>query len=237
MNWVRLYITVEGQSEKEFADLVLKPHLAGYAIDVRPRVVVTNRKLGKRGGMLDFDKIRGDLWRLMKEDRHGATRFTTMVDLYALPSEFPGWTEAQKRPRPLERVALLEKALEAEFAEPRFLPFIQLHEFEALLYCDLGQLQLRIAGSESGINALKKEVTGLEPEEINEGSNTAPSKRIIRHVPIYERNKVRVGAPAAAAIGLSNLRAKCPHFGGWVRRLECLGQTSQSAVQANPSAV
>lgn len=220
--WHRLYITVEGQAEKEFADRVLRPHLAGYAIDVRPRVVVTNRKLGKRGGIMDFDKIKGDLGRLMKQDRHPEARFSTMVDLYALPAEFPGWVEAHTKKLPTDRVAVLEAALQAEFGDPRFLPFIQLHEFEALLYCDLGELQQRIAGSEAGISALKCEVQHLNPEDINEGTTTAPSKRIIRHIPIYERNKVRVGAPAAAAIGLPKLRQKCPHFGTWITTLENL---------------
>ena len=227
--WVRLYVTVEGQTEKEFADRVLKPHLTGYAIDVRPRVVLTNRKLGKRGGILDFDKIRGDIGRLMKEDTHAEARFTTMVDLYALPSQFPGWAEARKKTSPVERVQVLEKALETEFAEPRFLPFIQLHEFEALLYCDLAELQRRIVNSETGIKALRAETGAMNPEDINEGASTAPSKRIIRHVPIYERNKVRVGAPAAAAIGLSALRSKCPHFGGWLSRLESLGNPPVAA--------
>ena len=222
MGWVRLYITVEGQAEKEFADLALKPHLAGYSVDVRPRVVLTNRKLGRRGGVFSFSRIRDDLERLMNQDRHGDARFTTMVDLYALPSEFPGWAEARKKSQPIDRVAALEKALEAQFAEPRFIPFVQLHEFEALLYCDLGELERRIAGSAGGIKALKAEVLNLEPEEINEGSMTAPSKRIIRHVPIYERNKVRVGAPAAAAIGLHKLRSMCPHFGAWLTKLESL---------------
>ncbi|MDB6064166.1 MAG: hypothetical protein JWR26_374 [Pedosphaera sp.] len=226
--WIRLYITVEGQTEKEFADRTLKPHLAGYSIDVRSRVVLTNRKLGKRGGILDFEKIRSDLGRLMKEDQHGEARFTTMVDLYALPSEFPGWAEARKKSQPVERVAALERALETKLAEPRFIPFIQLHEFEALLYCNLEELQRRIANSQNGINALRKEVMHLEPEEINEGSTTSPSKRIIRHIPIYERNKVRVGAPAAAAIGLNKLRLKCPHFGNWLSRLEALGTKTQA---------
>jgi hypothetical protein len=162
----------------------------------------------------------------MKQDRHGEARFTTMVDLYALPSEFPGWAEARKKVQPVERVTVLEKALETEFAEPRFIPFIQLHEFEALLYCDLGELQRRIAGSEPGIRSLSTEVANLDPEEINEGSTTAPSKRIIRHVPVYERSKVRVGAPAAAAIGLTKLRSMCPHFGAWLTRLERLAPTS-----------
>ena len=222
MDWLRLYITVEGQTEKDFADRLLKPHLASYSIDVRPRVVVTNRKMGKRGGILDFDKIRGDLGRLMKQDRQPETRFTTMVDLHALPTAFPGWGEARKQNRPGDKVGVLETALEKEIGDTRFLPFIQLHEFEALLYCDLSELQHRIADSQPGISALQREVQDLEPEEINEGSSTAPSKRIIRHVPIYERNKVRVGAPAAAAIGLPKLRLKCPHFGAWITKLEML---------------
>jgi hypothetical protein len=223
MAWVRLYITVEGHAEREFADLALKPHLANYSIEVRPRVVLTNRKLGKRGGILDFAKIRGDIVRLMKQDRHAEARFTTMMDLYALPPQFPGWQEARKKNHPIERVAALENALQSEFAEPRFIPFIQLHEFEALLYCDLTQLQSRIVGSDAGIEALTREVLHLQPEDIDGGASTAPSKRIITHIPIYERNKVRVGAPAAAAIGLKNLRAKCPHFATWLTKLEALG--------------
>lgn len=222
-NWVRLYVTVEGQAEKEFVDKTLKPHLAAFAIDVRPRVVVTNRKLGKRGGVLDFEKIRSDVSRLMKQDAHSEARFTIMVDLYALPSEFPGWSESRKQAGPRERVRVLEDSLAKEFAEPRFLPFIQLHEFEALLYCDLTELQSRIANSEAGIKSLQAEVKGMAPEEINEGATTAPSKRIIRHLPVYERNKVRVGAPAAAAIGLNTLRSSCPHFGEWLSKLEALG--------------
>ena len=229
MKWVRLYITVEGQSEKEFADRALKPHLAGYEVEVRSRVVLTNRKLGRRGGIFDFHKIKGDLTRLMKADQQPEARFTTMVDLYSLPAEFPGWADAKTKTRPVDRISVLEKALASELAEPRFLPFIQLHEFEALLYCDLAQLQPRIANSAAGITALRQEIGNLAPEEINEGSTTAPSKRIIRHVPIYERNKVRVGAAAAAAIGLSSLRAKCPHCGNWLTQLEALGRTPAPA--------
>jgi len=222
MGWLRLYITTEGQSERKFADDVLRPHLAKFSIDVKSRVVLTNRKLGKRGGILDFEKIHGDLQRLMREDRHPEARFTTMVDLYALPPEFPGWAEARNKTGPRERVEALEAAFQSNMGDSRFLPHIQLHEFEALLYCDLAQLQQRIADSEKAFAALAQEVRGMQPEDINEGVTTAPSKRIINHVPIYDRLKVRVGATAAAAIGLPRLRAKCPHFNEWVARLEAL---------------
>ncbi len=199
--WLRLYITVEGQTEKEFADKSLKPHLAQHAIQVIPKVVLTNRKLGKRGGIMDFQKIHDDLSRQMKQDQNVEARFTTMVDLYALPNEFPGWAEARKQSLPVNRVSVLEQHLAQSMGDGRFVPYIQLHEFEALLYCDLYELQRRIADSAKPIADLQQEVNHLQPEEINEGSTTAPSKRIINHLPIYERNKVRVGAPAAAAIG------------------------------------
>lgn len=222
MSWLRLYITVEGQAEKAFADQALTPHLANYNIEVKPRVVLTNRKLGKRGGILDFAKIEGDLTRLMHQDRHPEARFTTMIDFYALPPEFPGWAEARKQALPKDRVAVLEDSLRNRFGDDRFQPYIQLHEFEALLYCDLSELQCRLNNAEHGIAALQREVRGLAPEDINEGATTAPSKRIINHLPVYERSKVRVGAPAAAAIGLPALRAKCPHFHEWLSRLESL---------------
>ena len=157
---------------------------------------------------------RGEEWRHLRP---------ISVRFKALPSEFPGWNEARKKTVPRERVQVLEQALAKEFADPRFLPFIQLHEFESLLYCDLNELRRRIEDSEAGIQALRAEVKDTPPEDINEGATTAPSKRIIRHLPIYERNKVRVGAPAAAAIGLNTLRNRCPHFGGWLSKLEALG--------------
>lgn len=222
MTWVRLYITTEGQTERKFAEEVLGTHLANYNIEVKARVVLTNRKLGKRGGTMDYDKIRGDLQRLMLEDQNQEARFTTMIDLYALPNTFPGWTEAMQPAHPQNRVTILERSLKAAITDQRFLPYIQLHEFEALLYCDLSQLQKRITGSAPGLTKLTKEVRGIPPEEINDGTTTAPSKRIIRHVPIYERSKVRVGVAAAAAIGLPALRNKCPHFNSWVNRLEAL---------------
>ena len=222
MSWLRLYLTIEGQAEKAFADAAITPHLANFNIEVRPRLVLTNRKLGKRGGILNFNKIHGDLTRLMKQDQKPEARFTTMIDLYALPSEFPGWPQAQAISNPIEKVSTLEKAFQAEFGDPRFHPYIQLHEFEALLFCDLSELQRRLNNSEQGIETLRREVQHLQPEQINEGAHTAPSKRIIQHLPLYERSKVRVGAPAAAAIGLPILRSKCPHFNDWLTRLENL---------------
>jgi hypothetical protein len=226
LSWVRLYITVEGETELKFAKDTLATHLADFEVEVRPRMVLTNRKLGKRGGALAFQRFKRDTAHLMKDDANEEARFSTMIDLYALPSDYPGWNEAEKKSKPGERVRELEKALAAELGDSRFIPFLQLHEFEALLYCDLSQIQSRIEDSERAIAQLQKEVASFAcPEDIDEGQATSPSKRLIRHLPRYGHLKVRVGAPAAGAIGLPVLREKCPHFGQWLTQLENLTQT------------
>jgi len=119
MRWLRLYITTEGQSERKVAEELLAPHLAYFNIDVRVRVVLTNRKLGKRGGVLDYQKIRDDITRLLKEDPKDDARFTTMIDLYALPNKFPGWLEARPLTQPQQRVAALEAALVKDIGSKR----------------------------------------------------------------------------------------------------------------------
>jgi hypothetical protein len=188
-------------------------------------MVLTNRKLGKRGGALHFQRLKRDMTHLMKDDANREARFSTMIDLYALPADSPGWTEAEKKSKPADRVVELEKALAGELADSRFIPFLQLHEFEALLYCDLNQILSRIEDSETAIAQLQREVAHLNPEDINEGEATAPSKRLLKHLPRYEHLKIVVGAPAASAIGLPVLREKCAHFGQWLTGLENLKQS------------
>ena len=57
-----------------------------------------------------------------------------------------------------------------------------------------------------------------EKEEINERPQFAPSKRIQALFPAYK--KTLHGPTAAARIGQDRIRAQCPHFDGWIGRLE-----------------
>jgi len=220
MSWLSLHIVAEGETERRFAESCLSPHLFAHEINAKVTVIITNRRLGKRGGVLSYKQVKDDIERRLKEDRRQDARFTTMLDFYALPNGFPGWTEAHRQRTALERVSALEAAFANDIGDRRFIACLQLHEFEALLYTDPSQIRTRIAGSGNGIEALQNEVKSLAPEEINEGQTTAPSKRLIRHVPLYEKSKPRVGAPAAAAIGHPRLRSSCAHFNAWI----CLGE-------------
>ena len=106
----------------------------------------------------------------------------------------------------------------------RFIPYIQIHEFEALAFVDLDVLPSQFPDGEAdGAPArLRQDVGFTAPEDINDGSLTAPSKRLIHEVPAYEHMKSIAGPALAARIGLATLRAACPHLNAWITRLEQL---------------
>jgi len=105
-----------------------------------------------------------------------------------------------------------------DFGTHRLLPYLSLHEFEALLLADPGEIGTSLSGQTS---RLEEEVSGFRsPEEIDEGPETHPAARIVRLLPSYR--KAVHGPLAAARIGLKSMRQRCPHFDNWVTRLERL---------------
>jgi hypothetical protein len=159
----------------------------------------------------------------MQGKHSSETWFTTMLDLYAIPEDFPGLAAALSRPV-RERVAALEGAFAADMASDhlwRFTPHLQLHEYEALLLVDVDLIGRRIPDEAAvGVPALTRDIAGSAPEDVDGGVETAPSKRIIRSFPSYAGLKTSVGPIVAADIGLPRLRAACPHFSAWLDELE-----------------
>ena len=227
----RLHFFVEGPTEQTFADTLLKRHLANFGVYMQKPVLIAHaRKKGRihRGGGRNFTAMQNDITCRLKEDPGRDAFFTTMIDLYALHANFPGLEEAEKlRMDPYRRVEALEKSWLDETGDSRFMPFIQLHEFEAYLFSDVSQLALFFDNASSGIAALRKIVDDVQsPEQIDDGQHTAPSKRMIEQFPEYDDLKPTVGPQAAETIGLENIRFKCPHFKRWIERLEKLGAKS-----------
>jgi Domain of unknown function (DUF4276) len=98
-----------------------------------------------------------------------------------------------------------------------------LHEFEAILFSDPSCFRYSYEDHEKQIAELPKIADGYaNPELIDDGQQTAPSKRIISQIPDYEDAKPAVGPDVAILIGLEAIRAKCPHFNAWLSRLETL---------------
>ncbi len=199
---VRLYFYVEGQTEQEYVARVLRPHLAGFAVQVMGAVLAASgRKHGYffRGGGRRYQPMRNDLGNLLRQDAHADARFTTMFDLYALHDGFPGWDEAEtQRHIPRERVVTLERAFAADVGDHRFIPHIQLYEFETILLCEASHFALVYDNCGAGIAALQAAVaTATSPELVNDGETTAPSKRIISPFPQYRGQKTTVGVELA----------------------------------------
>lgn len=117
----------------------------------------------------------------------------------------------------------LEAALGHDISDWRFIPYIQLHEFEALILTDPRQLASQFDNCDEGIARLETMVSRFtSPEHVNDNTDTAPSKRIIREIPEYQGRKASAGPIVAAKIGLSTLRSQCAHFAQWLDKLESL---------------
>ncbi len=220
---MRLKVLVEGQSEEAFVNRVLGPHLHHFEVWPVAFIVYTSRKRGARGGVTGFERIRRDLRRLMREDRNADVRFTSMFDLYRFPSDLPGMDSIAERD-PYRRVdqvqAAFEKTIVEELDDNRFLPYLQLHEFEALIMAEPARLSHVYPARRKEIEGLEASLRHFEsPEHVN--LDDPPSKRIERAVPEY--GKVAAAAQVTGAIGLDAIRAKCRHFHDWLTRIEALG--------------
>jgi len=224
----RLYLFAEGQTEQTFADTILKEHLANFSVYMHgPVLIATARKKGKvyRGGGRHYLPMKNDIVRFLKQESGPDVYFTTMIDLYAIHSDIPGREESEKfRNDPLKRVTFLQEEFGNDIDDPRFIPFIQLHEFEAILFADPSGFACFYEHADMQIARLQEVVDAFgNPEMINDGQQTAPSKRITAEFSDYVHAKPTVGPQVAGLIGLPTIRAKCPHFNSWITRLELLG--------------
>lgn len=226
----RLFVVVEGQTEEGFVKGVLGPHLQARSIFTSTIIVTTRRdeltgaKLGKGGGRwLHWSK---DLRRLMGEQRGGDVAFTTLIDLYGLPRDFPQLEALSKTADTLQRASQLEEVMYEQFGDRRFMPYVQRHEFEALVLAGLDALAGFLDAEEDlrGLEQLRSDVANRAPEDVNDGRDTAPSKRLMTRIPSYR--KTLHGPLAVESTGLARLRAVCPRFNAWVTKLEGLSAGS-----------
>jgi hypothetical protein len=215
----RLFVVVEGETEELFVKRLLQPHLWTFDVHPEPINVAGGRSWGRWNHVL----------LTLLKSQPGDARFTTLFDLYALPRDFPGLEQAKAERDTSKRAAWLEERMKLALGNDlRLIPYLQCHEMEALLYVDLGVLSelLDAPDDREGLGRLRVATAALAPEDINDDVRTAPSRRLLAHIPSYR--KTLHGPLVLEAIGLERLAEKCPRFGGWLRRLEALGHTPPS---------
>jgi len=221
----RLNLIVEGQTEETFVRDLLASHLGVHGVFVSVRCIETSRsrKKGKiyRGGATTYERAQRDIQRWLRED--AGAHFSTMFDLYALPVDFPGIEAARKTNDVYEKVRRIEEALASDIGDRRFIPYIQLHEFEGLLFSSVAAIdEILLPYAPSRLPELEAIRNRYKtPEEIDDGQDTAPSKRLADLYSNYD--KVSFGLRIAARIGLDVIRRECPHFSQWLGKLESLG--------------
>lgn len=227
---VRLNMTVEGQTEQSFCVDVLAPYLAQREIYLtKPRLTALRRKKGlvHRGGLAKYRPMKNDIRFWLKEDEGPDVLFTTMMDMYGLPGDFPKLSEALALVDPYEKVRVLEEALRKDIGDPRFLAYIQLHEFETLLFTDPQRFSKVFEDRPQPVaQAAELDQQFASPEHIDDGASTHPSARILKLFPDYE--KVIDGVQIASAIGIEGMRSRCSHFDSWLAGLESLAGEPQN---------
>ena len=211
---MRLYLVVEGATEERFVKDVLAPHFHGLGYH-RCTPMQVRRGGGARGGGRSWQPWQRFVSHLLKEHRGSEVRVSTMLDLYGIPGDTPGLDLALSGEA---RAGQIEAALAAQIGDHRFVPYVQVHEFEALVFAASDEFRLLSADQKMVAAVVAEAARYPNPELINDGVETAPSKRLHRLFAGYD--KVEHGADVTGLAGLTRLRARCPHFGAWISQLE-----------------
>jgi hypothetical protein len=180
---------------------------------------------GHKGGNFRVERLLFDVERRLLEDV--SSFCTTFFDFYALSAGFPGINEAGRQRNIADKAVCVQTALREWFerkigeeAVRRFIPYVQMYEFEGLLFSDPEKLAQGIhkPGLAVEFDAIRRQFP--TPEDINNNYETAPGKRIGKLCPGYK--KPINGLQVAAEMGIETIRRECRLFDSWLKRLEAL---------------
>jgi hypothetical protein len=230
---VTVHIIVEGQTEKDFVEKILKKELKKFGVHT------TVSLLGRDGGSVTFERLKTDV----KHTMTGKYDYvTTMLDYYGSDNKWPGKGEieklvasgtsisADKIGEMIEGDTLdrMVKELPDLSIKEKFIPYFQMYEFEALLFSDPEVLAVKLQVNQKYIDDIVSKFP--TPEDINNSVNTAPSKRLDRlnkeHSKSKQGYKKRIqGIEIVEATGLETISKECTHFRKWFERIKGLANS------------
>lgn len=228
MQRVTLFVIAEGHSESGFFKPLLGAHLGSLGIDLHVPIIGRGNA---KGGLKfrTFAQVCEEIHDFLADRRRPYV--TTFFDYYGLPiggGRF-GWdfvpsAKARGGADAIEKVFGDGVSRIAGPLTERFIPYIQLHELEALYFADpplLGEV-LDNPARVNKFSAIVESSGGCE--NINDSPDTAPSKRIQALCPNYIKGRSSAAhAPRLGSrLSLDTVRVACPRFGAWLSRLEAL---------------
>lgn len=210
----RVVFIVEGDTEIGFIQKCVIPYLygKGFTNSMNAQKILTNRKLNKKGGNVGFKYLKNDILRV------AATKnvlITTLLDFFRLPVDYPGYTADSQKIADVELAVKeqLKEVIDASF----FLPYIQRHEMESLMYTNMDGFNV-VIDDDKQLEELQQIINWYpNPEDINGGAETAPSKRLKR---IFPYEKTTDGEMILEVLEVDDIRAKCPRFNACIALLE-----------------
>jgi len=213
---IRMYVICEGPTEEMFIKDVVSAWFNPKDISLIPISI---------GGNVSYQRLFKHLQNLLLRDK--TSYCTTFFDFYGSREDFPGKQAANEKSNITEKAGCLLSGFSAKLqsdlgAEPlrRFIPYVQMYEFEGLLFSDTKAFADGINQQRLKNNLADIRIKFTTPEHINNSCETAPSKRIIKLFPEYE--KPLHGTLAALEIGLDAIRKECLLFDAWLKQIEAL---------------
>lgn len=205
-----MHFIVEGPTEKEFLSVVLIPDIKAETGIHEYEISVSSTH-----GIVNFSDTMFELLSLHLKDKGKIVM--TCYDYYGIRSNhgFKDYQKAIEQKKTIDRVTILEDGMfnvlkGRKVNVNNFIPYLQLHEFEALLFSSLEGFKSLFTNHKMLIK-LKRIIQQFpNPEDINDNPNTVPSKRIISIVKDYEKSVD--GPKIAQTIGIETIMNKCPHF-------------------------
>ena len=212
----RVAISVEGKTEEEFVKQILAPRLEPAGVYPEPIL------LGS-GGNVTVEKLASDMSKFV----WSFDFVTSLVDFYGFRDKGSDTREDLERRIRQTAIDRINRSLD----DSRIFPYVQQHEFEALLFADASAFLVLPYATNDIVDGLLSVRSRFDsPEDINDSPDSAPSKRIVNLIPRY--GKVVAGSLVADEIGLEKIRAECPRFHAWMTRLESLGDAAGAIVNA-----
>ncbi|WP_020392660.1 DUF4276 family protein [Kribbella catacumbae] len=215
----QIAIVVEGQTESAFVSEILAPYLQPMNVYVTPVIVKTSRLADgttfKGGGMV-WKHYDNDIRRLLRASHLRCV--SILVDFYAYPRNAPGADCCARPHRPRRCTELRIAAMADAVADPRFVPHVVLHEFETWVIAAAMETS-HVLGDQAVAKRLQVQAQSVEGdvELLNDSSATAPSKRVLKSWPDYD--KVTDGIEVIREAGLPVVMERCPGLSTWVDQL------------------
>jgi hypothetical protein len=218
-----LYFIVEGETEQQFINRIVIPYLHQNGLKTHIQSLMVTMSGGGHG-FNSIEHFRNTIKPILNYNNQPI--ITTMIDYYGINSEkkLSGFTMCNERNLIDDKIACLENALNEQVQSiqpyPFFIPYIQKHEMETLLFANPE------VGFELESDAIKNailEVCKAFPniEDINNSYQTAPSKRLYK---LYKENNSSYQKAADAVdicelTGIEIMIAKSPRFRNWIDNL------------------